>query len=582
MSAAACWLIPRFDPAGIEQLRAALQLSLPAARVLFNRGYKDPASARRFLRPSLDDLHDPFLMLGMGPALERLRRAIARSEKILLYGDYDVDGTTSIVVLKKAIELAGGQASYHIPNRLKDGYGMHLEAIGQAAADGIGLIISLDTGIRAAEAVCRARSLGIDVIVTDHHLPGDELPPAFAVLNPKQPGCGYPDKDLCGAGVAFKLAQALLGSLNWPGEKLRRMTESFLKIVAIGTVADVVPLTGENRVIVRFGLDGFRSVRNPGLRALLRVSGFAEGGVPTANQVAFRIAPRLNAAGRMADANDIVNLLLTREESEANSLAGRLHGLNRERQEAQADIVRTILDDCLKTPVDDGQPALVFVGREWHRGVVGIVATRLVERFRRPVFVLNEDREQGIAQGSGRSIPAFHLLGALESMRDLFIRFGGHRQAAGLTLSCDRVDEFRERLAAYAASRLKPEDFVSGIQVDASLEFQEISDAAVAEVLDMEPFGHGNPPPVFVSYDLEVAGTPAVRRDRHLQINLRQNGRTLTLKGWNFAERAAELAPGARVDAAFSFEADDYALTRGYPGWCAVLKDVRRAGRGSV
>jgi single-stranded-DNA-specific exonuclease len=571
-----CWLIPRLDAARVEQLAAGLRLSPPAARVLVNRGYNDPASARRFLRPSLDDLHDPFLMLGMEQALQRLRGAIARPEKILLYGDYDADGTTAVVIVSKAIELAGGRSSYHIPNRLKDGYGMHPEAIEQAARDGVGLIVSLDTGIRAAEAVCRARSLGIDVIVTDHHLPDDNLPPAFAVLNPKQPGCGYPDKDLCGAGVAFKLAQALLGSLNWPGEKLRRVMESFLKIVAIGTVADVVPLTGENRVMVKHGLDGFRSVRNPGLRALLRVAGFAEGGVPTAQQVAFRIAPRLNAAGRMADANDIVSLLLTREESEANCLAERLHTLNRERQEAQADIVRTILEDCLKTPVEDGQPVLVFVAPEWHRGIVGIVATRLMERFHRPVFVLSDDPEQGIAQGSGRSIPAFHLLDALESMRDLFIRFGGHRQAAGLTLSRDRVDEFRERLTAYAASRLKSADFVSGIEADAPIEFGEITDAAVAEVLGMEPFGHGNPAPVFVARDVEVVGTPAVWRERHLQLSLRQNGRTLTLKGWNLGERAVEIGPGARIDAALSFESDDYALRRGYPGWCAVLKDFRK------
>ncbi|HEY1204675.1 MAG: single-stranded-DNA-specific exonuclease RecJ [Bryobacteraceae bacterium] len=545
--------------------------------MLLSRGYHDAAVARRFLRPSIADLNDPFLMCGMSAALDRLRRAIAASEKILLYGDYDVDGTASVVIVKKAIELAGGQAAFFIPHRLRDGYGMRNEAIEQAASDGVSLIISLDTGIRAAAAVARATELGIDVIVTDHHLPDAELPRACAVLNPKQPACEYPDKDLCGAGVAFKLVEALLGSLGWPCDKLRRMTESFLKVVAIATVADVVPLTGENRVIVKYGLDGLRSVRNPGLRALFSVAGFAPGEAVTANKVGFRIAPRLNAAGRMADANAIVNLLLTEDEDEARAIAERLQSLNRERQEVQSEIVRAILEECLAAPVRDDQAALVFVGKEWHRGVVGIVAGRLVDRFHRPVFVLAEDCEQGVMQGSGRSTPAFHLLEALESMQDLLIRFGGHRQAAGLTLASERVEEFRERLGAYAAARLTAADFVSEIEVDAPLRFQEIDDRVVADVLAMEPFGCGNPAPVFAALGAEIAGPPAPLGDRHLLVNLRQDGRTVRLKAWGFAERAAEFEPGARVDAAFSIESDDYAAARGYPGWCMVLKDVRPA-----
>ena len=577
MESPARWLLADAKPGQAEALAQALGISIPAARVLECRGYRDAASASRFLHPSLDDLNDPFRMLGMRAALDRLRRAIARRETILLYGDYDVDGTASVVIVKKAIELAGGQAGFFIPHRLKDGYGMRNDAIDQAASDGVGLIVSLDTGIRAASAVARANELGIDVIVTDHHLPDAELPPAWAVLNPKQPACQYPDKDLCGAGVAFKLVQALLGSLGWPGDRLQRMTESFLKMVAIATVADVVPLTGENRVIVKHGLEGLRTVRNPGLRALLDVAGIAAGEAVTANKVAFRIAPRLNAAGRMADANEIVNLLLTDKEAEARSLAERLHNLNRERQEAQSEIVRVILEECLAEPVRDDQPVLVFAGKDWHRGVVGIVASRLVDRFRRPVFVLAEDSEQGVTQGSGRSIAAFHLLDALESMQDLLIRFGGHRQAAGLTLATDRVGEFRERLAAYAAARLTAADFASEIAVDAPLRFQEIDDRAVADVLAMEPFGCGNPSPVFAVFGAEVAGPPAVWRDRPLQVSLRQDGRTLMLKAWRFAERAGELTEGARVDAAFSFESDEYALARGYPGWCTVLKDVRPA-----
>jgi single-stranded-DNA-specific exonuclease len=574
MHAPSRWLLPPdcAEPAGA--LARALSISPPAARVLFRRGYGDPAAARAFLHPSLDDLYDPFLMLGLREALARLRHAIAAGEKILLYGDYDVDGTTSVVILTKAIELAGGRAAFHIPNRLRDGYGMRDEVIDQAAAEGVRLIVSLDTGIRASPSVCRARSLGIDVIVTDHHLPDQCLPPAFAILNPKQPGCSYPEKDLCGAGVAFKLVQALLASLGWPEARLRRMIDSFLKIVALATVADVVPLTGENRVIVKHGLANFASVRNPGLRALLRVAGFSDGEVPTAGQVAFRIAPRLNAAGRMANAADIVHLLLTGEEEEAARLAERLHSLNRERQQAETGIVRRVLDECLKTPVTDDQHALVFAGRDWHRGVVGIVASRLVERFHRPVFVLSEDTEQGVLQGSARSIPAFHLLSALESMPELFLRFGGHRQAAGLTLARERLEEFKCRISSYAAGCLTPADFVEEIEIDSFLDFQEIGGGSIGDLLALAPFGAGNPPPVLAARGVEVMGSPAVWRDRHLLLNLRQNSRTVLVKAWQWAERVGEFPPGARLDVALSFESDDY---RGVPGWSVILRDAKPA-----
>jgi single-stranded-DNA-specific exonuclease len=571
------WLIPQSDAHQAECLASALGLRAPAARVLLARGYRDPEAARRFLKPALEDLHDPFLLQGLPAALERLQRAIARQEKVLLYGDYDVDGTTAVAIVKKAIELAGGQAAFHVPHRLRHGYGMRPEIVEQAAAEGVTLLVSLDTGIRSAGVVRHAAELGIDVIVTDHHLPEAELPPALAVLNPKQPGCPYPDKNLCGAGVAFKLVQALLGTLGWPPDKLRRMTESFLKLVAIGTVADVVPLTGENRILVKHGLEGLGAVRSPGLRALLNVAGFADGETPTAGQVAFRVAPRLNAAGRMADANAVISLLLTEDPDEARGIASQLHAWNAERQRAEYDIVRLILEECLQVPVTDQQAALVFAGPDWHRGVVGIVANRLVERFHRPVIVLSEDAEQGVLQGSGRSIPAFDLLEALESMAELFVRFGGHRQAAGLTLAFERLEEFRERLNRYAAARLRPEDFEPELAVDATLDFPEITDQAVAEILSMAPFGHGNPVPVFAVCGAEVVGDPVVWKERHLRLALRQNGRSLTVRAWDFAGRVEDLAPGARLDVALSFEEDYYSLSRGYPGWAATLRDVRPA-----
>jgi single-stranded-DNA-specific exonuclease len=567
------WLLPTTDPRDVEALSSALGIAAPAAGILVHRGLRDPAAARRFLQPSLDDLHDPLTMRDMPRAIARLREAIRDGQKTLIYGDYDVDGTTSVVLLTKAIELAGGASTYHVPHRLKDGYGMRPEVVETAAAEGVKLIVSVDTGIRATEVVRRANELGVDVIVTDHHLPETDLPPALAVLNPNRPDCPYPEKNLCGAGVAFKLAQALLATLPWPPEKLRRVSESLLKLVAIATVADVVPLTGENRVMVKHGLAGLGAVRNAGLRALLDVAGFTGNTVPTARQVAFQMAPRLNAAGRMDTAMAVIELFLTGDPARARELAQQLDGQNAERRQVEDEI----RDACERLAVDERSAALVYYSENWHRGVLGIVASRLVERLHRPVFVIGRNPEDGLAQGSGRSIAAFHLLEAMEAMPELFIRFGGHQYAAGVTLEAARVDEFRQRLNAYAAARLSPEDSLPRLDVDAVIGCGDLTEPAVQEVLALAPFGHGNPPPLVAALDVEVAAQPVVMKEKHLRVMVRQNGRTLTLKAWNFAGRAGEMAPGARVDIAFTLEEDAYSAARGYPGWAAVLRDVRTA-----
>ena len=577
MSKPAYWQLPTLDEPVVSRLALELGVHEPAARVLAHRGYHDAASARRFLEAPLSDLHDPFLLKDLRLAVERLREAVQKRERILLYGDYDADGTTAVVLLKTAIKLAGGEVSHYVPNRLKEGYGMRGEVIERAAADGVGLLISLDTGIRAAEAVREATRLGVDVIITDHHLPEAELPAALAVLNPHRFDDTYPDKNLCGAGVAFKLAQALLGELGWPEEKLRRMTASLLKLVAIGTVADVVPLTGENRIFVKHGLEGLGTLRNPGLRALFQVAGFAEGEIPTAGQIAFRIAPRLNAAGRMADANDVIELLLTEDADRAREIAAQLHAFNLDRQQTESEIIQRILEECSRVPVDDHQAALVVSGAGWHRGVVGIVANRLVERFHRPVIVLSEDAEEGLAQGSGRSVAKFHLLEALESMPDLFTRFGGHRQAVGVSLPIAKVDEFRARLNEYAAARLESADFRAHFALDGALDLREVTDESVAEILSLAPFGAGNPAPLFGVFDAVVAAAPVIWKERHLRVRLRQSGRTLVCRAWNFAARIEEVQAGARVDAVVQFEPDPYSESRGYAPWCITLRDVRPA-----
>jgi single-stranded-DNA-specific exonuclease len=569
------WILPTPEPESAAALAGALGITVAVARVLAHRGFADAEAAGRFLRPAFEDLHDPLALRDMDAAVERIARAIGADERILIYGDYDVDGTTSVVLLTRAIELAGGSASYHVPHRLKDGYGMRTEVVEAAAEQGVKLIVSVDTGIRAAEVVGRANALGIDVIVTDHHLPDRELPPAVAVLNPNRPDCGYPEKGLCGAGVAFKLIQALLPRMGWAAERVRRASESFLKMVAIATVADVVPLTGENRVIVAEGLRGLSAVRNPGLRALLDVAGFTGDTVPNARQVAFQIAPRINAAGRMDTAQAVVELFLTKDAARARDLARQLHDQNAERQQVEAEIREL----CEQIAVGDRECALVYYAEDWHRGVLGIVASRLVDRLHRPVFVLSRNEEDGMASGSGRSIPAFHLLEALESMADLFVKFGGHEHAAGVTLEASRVPEFRERFDGYAARKLAPEDFMRAVEIDAVLELREVTERAIEELFTLAPFGHGNPAPMLAALGAEVVNA-TVWKDKHLRLSVRQNGRTLAVKAWNFAPRAAELAPGTRIDLAFQIEEDAYSAARGYPGWAAILRDFRPAEGG--
>jgi single-stranded-DNA-specific exonuclease len=567
------WNLASCDAPGASELAAALNIAPLAARVLSARGFHDAESARRFLHPSLDDLHDPYLLKSMPEAVARLRRAIELKEPILLYGDYDVDGTSAVVILKKGLDLLGAIASFHVPHRLRDGYGMKSEVVDAAAAAGVNLIVSVDTGIRANDVVRHAAQFGIDVIVTDHHLPESELPPAVAVLNPNRADCSYPEKNLCGAGVALKLMDALVTASGWDAVKRARLIESLLKLVAIATVADVVPLTGENRVIVKLGLAGLRNVRNPGLRAILDVSGLADGDTPSARQVAFQVAPRINAAGRMASASDVIEMFLTEDAGRAQALAAQLHDLNFDRQQTERTIVDAIFEQCIAQPVTDLDCALVFAAEGWHRGVVGIVASRVVERFHRPAFVLGI--ENGVAQGSGRSIRAFHLLEALESMPELFTKFGGHRQAAGLTMDADRLEAFRERFRAHAATLLTPADFEASIEIDAEVSLDEIDNESVADVLSLAPFGMGNPLPMFVARGVEVAAAPEIKNEKHVFLKLVTNGRPLRMKAWGFADRAHEFAPGAPIDIAFTLEDDAYSAARGYAPWQAILRDVR-------
>ncbi len=571
------WQYRRFDETAVERLRAEHGLSQLLATLLAQRDIVSPEDAQHFLHAGLSDLHDPLRMLGMQTAVERLRRAIANNERVLIYGDYDVDGTTAVVILRTAIELAGGKAEFHVPHRIHDGYGMRTDVIERASRDGVGLIISVDTGIRETAVVDRARELGIDTIITDHHLPEAGVPRALAVLNPNQPGCSYPDKGLSGVGVAFKLSQALLAGLDWPPDRMRRVLESMLKIVAVGTIADMVPLVGENRVFARIGLAGLSRSVNPGLQALLEVSDLGQKRRLGAGDVAFRIAPRINAAGRMDTAGEVIELFTTRDAGRAREIAEKLDRLNKDRQQAEAAVVREILERLESETATTQACCIVVEGEGWHPGVIGIVASRIVERYHRPTLVLSVNAAEGTATGSGRSIPGFHLLEGLEHVHDVFERFGGHRQAAGCTIAIPRIAELRERLNLYAASVLKAEDFVPIVQLDADIEFRNIGDPMMEELARLEPHGFGNPRPRFSAKGLRLKTAPELLKEKHLKLRIEQNQVSFRAVGWRMGPRAEGLALGSEIHAAFSVEPDLY-----WGGWQLELEDFHLASAAGI
>jgi single-stranded-DNA-specific exonuclease len=494
------------------------KLAATLARLLVTRGITDLGGAEQFLTPSLSQLHSPYLMAGMKAAVDRIEAAIENKDPILIYGDYDVDGTTAIVVLKTAIELCGGSADFHVPHRIRDGYDMRDDVIERAAAAGIKLIISVDMGIRAFAPAETARRLGVDLIVTDHHLPGPQgIPAALAVVNPNQAGCEYPCKALCGAGVAFKLAQGLI-ERRIPEGGRTRLLKSFMKVVAIATIADAVPLIGENRVFAKLGLEGLRSPVNPGLRALIEVAQLSHGRPLTSGEVAFRIAPRINAAGRMDVARDVIELFDVKDPARARELANKLDQLNGDRQEEERRILQSIISNFDEQPALREAFCIVIDGEGWHRGVIGITATRVVERYGRPTLVISKNGEE--AHGSGRSIRPFHLLNALESCADLFTRFGGHSHAVGFSLSSANLPELRARLDAYARSRLTLADFEPSLNFDAELSLDQVTPEFFNLLQKLEPFGVGNPQPVFTAHGVRLMASPRVMKDKHVKLKL--------------------------------------------------------------
>jgi single-stranded-DNA-specific exonuclease len=543
------------DDGQTTTLAAALQLHPTVARLLCLRGFGDPEKANRFLNPSLDHLHDPFRLADMDRAVTRVEAALARRERIAIHGDYDVDGITSTVILRRALEMLGGDVVHFIPDRLRDGYGLQTPAIDRLHADGVRLIISVDCGIRGTAPARRAQELGVDLIITDHHEPDGELPCALAVINPKRHDCSYPDKYLAGVGVALKLVQALCQRAD-----KTRWLPAFVKVAAIGTLADVVPLVGENRVIARLGLGSLsRGPHTIGLRSLLDVAGLA-GKTIDSYQVAFMLAPRVNAAGRMSTPDIATRLLLATDEAfgeEARSLAQQLNDENLRRQEEEAELVAQARKAIETDPAIGAHNVLVVGGVDWHRGVIGIAASKLVDAYHKPAIVLSIDGD--LAHGSCRSIPDFDMLGALERCAELFVRFGGHKQAAGLLMETARVPEFRARINAYADDVLEPDQLRPRLRIDGPLHLKSITHDLVRGLDAMGPFGMGNPRPVFQATPVEIVDGPRSIKDRHLKMTFCQDGRRFRAIAWRAAERAEFLEKHrAGVNLAFSLERNEF------------------------
>lgn len=544
------WNVQKHDRAHVAELAADLGIPPLIAAMLISRGFADPDAARAFMNPSRDDLNEPNLLKDMEKAVGRVLKAIENGEKILIWGDYDVDGTTGTVVLRRALEMIGAKTGYHVPHRFTEGYGLNIPALEEAKSDGYTLVITVDCGSTAFEPIEWATANGMDVIVTDHHLTKDHgLPNAFAIVNPNQPGCEYPDKHLAGVGVAFKLAHALLR------EKGREnIIDGFLKVVAIGTIADIMQLTGENRAIVKLGLRDLPQARNYGLKALMEVSDCRS--EMTSFHIGFRIAPRINAAGRMDAARQVVELFEAETFGKAREIAGILDGRNRERQKIQSEITELALLEYYERGGSESQSHVAVVaGQGWHRGVIGLASSKITDKLCRPSIVISV--EDGIGHGSARSIGAYHLLQGLDSCADLFEQHGGHAAAAGLKIRAENIDALRERINAHAAEHIRPEDLVPELRIDAEVSSRTLDVALVESLKMLEPYGAGNPKPVFVTRELTLRDEPYVMKEKHLKLKLVDRaGKTFEAVWWDGVERSTEqtLKPRSGIEIAYSPE----------------------------
>ncbi len=538
------------------------------AQILLNRGVSTFEEARLFLKPTLDDLHSPFLMADMDLAVERIAAAIEHQEHIMVFGDYDVDGTTATTVLYLTIKLLTDRISSYIPNRMKDGYGLSLEGLQEARNRGVTLILAVDCGITAIAEVDQAREMGIDIVIIDHHVPGEILPNSVAILNPKRDDCGYPFKELCGVGLAYKVAQALAEHVGLP----ENAVYPHMDLVALGTTADIVPLRDENRVLTKYGLDMMQQTDKSGLKALLDVSGLREKELSTSHML-FTLAPRINAAGRMGDATRVVQLLITEDQKEAAALAEELNEENQRRRKEDTLTFEAARDIVEKDPFLREAKGLVLASDTWHPGIIGIVASRMVEAFNRPVVMISTKGETG--RGSARTVGDFHLYNAIKECSDLLVQFGGHHHAAGLSIEKDRIEAFKQKFHKVVAERATPADFIPRLEIDAEIELDEVTPRMARLMKMLGPFGPANHHPVLVSRNLSLVGSPRTLGvdKKHLKFRVRQNGRIMEAIGFGMAEYADRLTDNRdRLDLAYTLEENNY---RGETTLQLRIKDIQ-------
>lgn len=552
------WRVSDLDSALEQEFARQVPVSPMVCRALLNRGIDTLAKAKRFLSPNLDDLYDPGLLDGMDQAVARTQQALDRKEKIMVHGDYDVDGITSAALLVRVLRLLGADVSWYVPHRQREGYDIGPAGVEEAKQRGVGLIITADCGTSALEAVELARGVGIDVIVTDHHEVGSDMASALAVINPRKPGCSYPFKDLAGVGVAFKFAEALVRECGYDVSAYRRR---FCDLAAIGTVGDVVPLLDENRTLVKFGMEELPRTGKKGIKALLAAGGLSpRGRGVTSRMLAFVLAPRLNAAGRLDDASVALRLLLTTDDGEAAELAEILEAQNSERQAEQERITREAIDQIASRRLDEHAKVFVLSSGGWHPGVVGIVAGRITDRYTRPCIVVALDEAGEVGVGSARSTEAFDMFGALSQCGDLLERCGGHAHAAGLSIGAGKLVEFDDAINRIADGVLTDEDLVPRVDVDAEIELDSVTRDLASELRLLEPYGHGNPEPIFVSRGAFVLHKRRVgSKGAHLKLRLGiSSERPIEFVAFGWGERDEGFQIGSLVDVCYNIQINQF------------------------
>ena len=545
------WKVKEYNEQKVSNLAAELQIPLPIATVLYNRGFTSADEATHFFNPGIQDLHDPFLLQDMEKAVDRVQSALMNKEIVLIYGDYDVDGTTATSLLYLFLHEIGLNTIYYIPDRGKEGYGLSRTGIDEAIKQNVTLIITCDCGINAFNEISYANANGIDLVITDHHEPAETLPDALAILNPKRENDPYPFKELCGAGVAFKLLQAFSTKNNIPLEKLFR----HLDLVAIGTAADIVPILDENRALVAKGLEYLNRTNKVGVNALMKVSGFTNKVMNVVN-IVFGLAPRINAAGRLGEATRAVKLLTSFDRNEARDLAFLLEQENRHRQSIEKDTIDQAILRLNATHDIYKDKLFAISGEDWHQGVIGIVASKIKELYNRPVVMIST--QNGIGKGSARSIPNFDLYNAFTECADLLENYGGHKMAAGLTINKEMIPRFQERIKRIASKQITEEMLHPSLLIDCEIDFNEINQDLLNHLKKMAPFGPGNMRPIFIARELSIAGMPRIVGENHLKFKAAKDKKIISAIGWKLGTMYEMLISNRPLDIVFVIEENEW------------------------